>query len=548
MILLIDNYDSFTYNVYQYVGELHPHIEAARNDEITIEEIETMAPEAIIISPGPGYPETAGITNEVIRQFSGRVPILGICLGHQAIGEVFGGKVIPAEELMHGKMSKIFIKNTDPLFDGLEEEIYAARYHSLVVDEESVPDCLEVLGTDEAGQIMALKHKEMPVYGIQFHPESILTEMGMRILENFLTDVAGIDIENRKKEIDMTTMNQETLKPFLAKIVEGNHLTTEESYKAMDCIMSGNATEAQIASFLTGLRMNGETPEEITGFAKVMRAKAAVVPEETEAIDIVGTGGDLANSFNISTTSSFVIAAAGAKVAKHGNRSVSSKSGAADVLESLGAKIGLSPEEGRQCLEDIGVAFLFAQTHHGSMKYAGPVRAQLGVRSVFNILGPLANPAMTNYIVLGVYEEELLEPMAEVLRNLGVKHALIVFGDDRLDELSISSTSSVCEIKDGEITKYKIDPRELGLSLYSKDDIVGGTADENAVITRDVLEGKEQGAKRDIVLLNAGAALYTIGKAATMKEGVELARQAIDSGKALEKLDEFIQYTNACQE
>ena len=546
MILLIDNYDSFTYNVYQYVGELHPHIEVARNDEITIEEIETMAPEAIIISPGPGYPETAGITKEVIRQFSGRVPILGICLGHQAIGEVFGGKVIPAEELMHGKMSKIFIKNTDPLFDGLEEEIYAARYHSLVVDAESVPDCLEVLGTDEAGQIMALKHKEMPVYGIQFHPESILTEMGMRILENFLTDVAGIDIDNRKKEIDMTTMNQETLKPFLAKIVEGNHLTTEESYKAMDCIMSGNATEAQIASFLTGLRMNGETPEEITGFARVMRAKAAVVPEETEAIDIVGTGGDLANSFNISTTSSFVIAAAGAKVAKHGNRSVSSKSGAADVLESLGAKIGLSPEEGRQCLEDIGVAFLFAQTHHGSMKYAGPVRAQLGVRSVFNILGPLANPAMTNYIVLGVYEEELLEPMAEVLRNLGVKHALIVFGDDRLDELSISSTSSVCEIKDGEITKYKIDPRELGLSLYSKDDIVGGTADENAVITRDVLEGKEQGAKRDIVLLNAGAALYTIGKAATMKEGVELARQAIDSGKALEKLDEFIQYTNAC--
>lgn len=546
MILLIDNYDSFTYNIYQYVGELHPHIEAVRNDEITIEEIETMAPEAILISPGPGYPETAGITKEVIRQFSGRVPILGICLGHQAIGEVFGGNVIPAEELMHGKMSKIFIKNTDPLFDGLEEEIYAARYHSLVVDAKNMPDCLEVLGTDEAGQIMALKHKEMPVYGIQFHPESILTEMGMRILENFLTDVAGIDIENRKKEIDMTTMNQETLKPFLAKIVEGNHLTTEESYKAMDCIMSGNATEAQIASFLTGLRMNGETPEEITGFAKVMRAKAAVVPEETEAIDIVGTGGDLANSFNISTTSSFVIAAAGAKVAKHGNRSVSSKSGAADVLESLGAKIGLSPEEGRQCLEDIGVAFLFAQTHHGSMKYAGPVRAQLGVRSVFNILGPLANPAMTNYIVLGVYEEELLEPMAEVLKNLGVKHALIVFGDDRLDELSISSTSSVCEIKDGEITKYKIDPRELGLSLYSKDDIVGGTADENAVITRDVLEGKEQGAKRDIVLLNAGAALYTIGKAATIKEGVEIARQAIESGKALEKLDEFIQYTNAC--
>ena len=546
MILLIDNYDSFTYNIYQYVGELHPHIETVRNDEITIEEIEQMTPEAIIISPGPGYPKTAGISEEVIRQFSGEIPILGICLGHQAIGEVFGGKIVPAAELMQGKMSKIFIKNQDPLFDGLEEAIYAARYHSLVVDAKQIPDCLEILGTDEEGQIMALKHKEMPVYGIQFHPESILTEMGMRILENFLIDVAGIDIDNRKKEEDMTTMNQETLKPFLAKIVDGNHLTTEESYKAMDCIMSGNATEAQIASFLTGLRMNGETPDEITGFARVMRAKAAVVPEETEAIDIVGTGGDLANSFNISTTSSFVIAAAGAKVAKHGNRSVSSKSGAADVLEALGAKIGLSPEEGKQCLDDLGVAFLFAQTHHGSMKYAGPVRAQLGVRSVFNILGPLANPAMTNYIVLGVYEEELLEPMANVLKNLGVKHALIVYGDDRLDELSISSTTSVCEIKDGEITKYKVDPRELGLSMYTKEEVAGGTADENAVITREVLSGEEQGAKRDIVLLNAGAALYTIGKAVTMKEGVELARQAIDSGKALAKLDEFVQYTNAC--
>ena len=183
----------------------------------------------------------------------------------------------------------------------------------------------------------------------------------------------------------MSAVNQETLKPFLAKIVEGNHLTEEEAYKAMDCIMSGNATDAQMGSFLTGLRMNHETPEEITGFAKVMRAKAAIVPEETEAIDIVGTGGDLANSFNISTTSSFVIAAAGAKVAKHGNRSVSSKSGAADVLEALGAKIGLTSEESKECLDEVGAAFLFAQTHHGSMKYAGPVRAQLGVRSVFNL-------------------------------------------------------------------------------------------------------------------------------------------------------------------
>lgn len=546
MILLIDNYDSFTYNVYQCVGEIYPKIEVVRNDEITIEQMEAMNLEALIISPGPGFPDSAGISKEAIRHFAGKIPILGICLGHQAIGEVFGGKIVHARELMHGKMSEISIDTTDPLFAGLNDKIYVARYHSLIVDDKDFPEELKILGVDEQGQIMALRHKKDPVYGIQFHPESILTETGMQILENFITKIAGIVLDDRKKEEDMTAMNQETLKPFLAKIVEGQHLTTEEAYKAMDCIMSGNATEAQIASFLTGLRMNQETPDEITGFAKVMRAKAAIVPEETEAIDIVGTGGDLANSFNISTTSSFVIAAAGAKVAKHGNRSVSSKSGAADVLEALGAKIGLSPEDGKKCLDQTGVAFLFAQTHHGSMKYAGPVRAQLGIRSVFNILGPLANPAMTNYIVLGVYEKALLRPMADVLKNLGIKHALIVYGDDQLDEISISSTTSVCEIKDGAITEYQISPEEEGLKRYTKEEIVGGTADENAVITKNILSGKEQGAKRDIVLMNAGAALYTIGKADSIKEGVAMAKEAIDSGKAMEKLKEFIDYTNAC--
>ena len=364
MILMIDNYDSFTYNVYQYIGSLYPQIQVVRNDEITIDEIRNLQNlEALVISPGPGYPDSAGISKEAIKTFGKEIPVLGICLGHQAIGEVYGGKVVPAKELMHGKMSEITINNKNPLFEGLEDKIYAARYHSLIIDDETFPEDLKVIGRDEKGQIMAVCHKEYPVYGIQFHPESILTEMGMRILENFLTNIAGIRLGDSKKEETMSAVNQETLKPFLTKIVEGNHLTEEEAYKAMDCIMSGNATDAQMGSFLTGLRMNHETPEEITGFAKVMRAKAAIVPEETEAIDIVGTGGDLANSFNISTTSAFVIAAAGAKVAKHGNRSVSSKSGAADVLEALGAKIGLTPEESKKCLDEVGAAFLFAQTH-----------------------------------------------------------------------------------------------------------------------------------------------------------------------------------------
>lgn len=457
MILMIDNYDSFTYNVYQYIGSLYPQIQVVRNDEITIDEIRNLQNlEALVISPGPGYPDSAGISKDVIKTFGKDIPILGICLGHQAIGEVYGGKVVPARELMHGKMSEITINNKNPLF----------RYHSLIIDDETFPEDLKVIGRDEKGQIMAVCHKEYPVYGIQFHPESILTEMGMKILENFLTDIAGIRLGDSTKEETMSAVNQETLKPFLAKIVEGNHLTEEEAYKAMDCIMSGNATDAQMGSFLTGLRMNHETPE-----------------------------------------------------------------------------------ESKKCLDEVGVAFLFAQIHHGSMKYAGPVRAQLGVRSVFNILGPLANPAMTNYIVLGVYEKELVRPMADVMKNLGVKRALIVYGDDGLDEISISSTTSVCEINGDEINgdeikEYTIDPEELGLTLAEKEGIVGGTADENAVITKDTLTGKEQGAKRDIVLLNAGAALYTIGKAETIKDGVKLAAEMIDSGKANEKLEQFIAYTN----
>lgn len=462
MILMIDNYDSFTYNVYQYIGSLYPQIQVVRNDEITIDEIRNLQNlEALVISPGPGYPDSAGISKDVIKTFGKDIPILGICLGHQAIGEVYGGKVVPARELMHGKMSEITINNKNPLFEGLEDKIYAARYHSLIIDDETFPEDLKVIGRDEKGQIMAVCHKEYPVYGIQFHPESILTEMGMKILENFLTDIAGIRLGDSTKEETMSAVNQETLKPFLAKIVEGNHLTEEEAYKAMDCIMSGNATDAQMGSFLTGLRMNHETPE-----------------------------------------------------------------------------------ESKKCLDEVGVAFLFAQIHHGSMKYAGPVRAQLGVRSVFNILGPLANPAMTNYIVLGVYEKELVRPMADVMKNLGVKRALIVYGDDGLDEISISSTTSVCEINGDEIKEYTIDPEELGLTIAKKEGIVGGTADENAVITKDILTGKEQGAKRDIVLLNAGAALYTIGKAETIKDGVKLAAEMIDSGKANEKLEQFIAYTN----
>ena len=428
MILLIDTYDSFTYNLYQFFGEQYSDIKVARNDEITIDEIEKLNPQAIIISPGPGYPKDAGISIEAIKHFSGRIPILGICLGHQSICEAFGGKIVPAKELMHGKSSTIRIDNSSDIFKGLPDSVVCARYHSLIADEASLPECLKVIGTDSAGQIMAVEHREHPTYGLQFHPESVLTNYGKVMIKNFLSKIEGIkmnDVKTNAPEAPKTL-----LKPFIAKVVDGNSLTKEEAMQAMDVIMSGNATDAQISSLLTALRIKGETIDEITGFAQIMREKANTVKGCKDAIDIVGTGGDLANTFNISTTSSFVIAGCGAKVAKHGNRSVSSKSGAADVLEKLGVKISSSPEQAKEMIDSIGISFLFAQSYHGSMRFVAPARRETGIRTVFNILGPLANPANTDYILLGVYEKELLKPMAEVLINLGIKRAMLVYGND----------------------------------------------------------------------------------------------------------------------
>lgn len=542
MILMIDNYDSFTYNLYQYFGEIYSDIKVVRNDCITIEEIEKLSPEAIVISPGPGYPKDAGISVDVIKHFSGRLPILGICLGHQSICEAFGGKIVKADELMHGKSSKISIDNSSPIFKDLPKDIEAARYHSLIAEHASLPECLEATAFDSAGQIMAVQHKEHPTYGLQFHPESVLTADGKIIIRNFLMNVKGINLSPDK--LPKKEMPKALLKPFIAKVTDGISLTCEEAMDAMDIIMNGNATDAQIAGFLTALRIKGETVDEITGFAKIMREKANTIEGCRDAVDIVGTGGDLASTFNISTTSSFVIAGCGAKVAKHGNRSVSSKSGAADVLESLGVKISSAPEQAKEMVDNIGISFLFAQSYHGSMRYVGPARRDLGIRTVFNILGPLANPANTDYILLGVYDKNLLEPMAGVLMNLGIKRAMLVYGNDRLDEISISDTTSVCEIKDGKTSFYEINPEDYGMKMAEKSEIVGGTATENAKITLGILKGEIQGAKRDIVLLNAGCALYITGKAGSISEGINLAKASIDGGWALAKLKQLIEYSN----
>lgn len=333
------------------------------------------------------------------------------------------------------------------------------------------------------------------------------------------------------------------IKEAIIKLTNKENLSYEEAKAVMNEIMSGEASDVQKSAYLTALTMKGETIDEITGSAEEMRNHAVQLSHEGDVLEIVGTGGDKSDSFNISTTSSLVIASAGVPVAKHGNRAASSKSGAADVLESLGVNITISPQKSAELLQNIGICFLFAQSYHTAMKYVGPIRKELGIRTIFNILGPLANPASANLQVMGVYDESLVEPLAKVLSNLGVKRALVVYGQDRLDEISASAETSVCEVKDGTFKSYTISPEQFGLIRCKKEELTGGTSDENAAITKAVLAG-EQGARRTAVVLNAGAGLYVAGKADSIEAGVRLAEELIDSGKAEKKLEEFVKYSN----
>jgi len=333
------------------------------------------------------------------------------------------------------------------------------------------------------------------------------------------------------------------IKESILKLAKKQDLTYDEAYQTMDEIMGGEASEVQMSAYLTALSMKGETIDEITASVQAMRAHCVRLLNDEEVLEIVGTGGDGSNTFNISTTSSIVISAAGVPVAKHGNRSASSKCGAADVLEELGVNIHIEPEKSLQCLKEINLCFLFAQNYHLSMKYVANVRQELSIRTIFNILGPLTNPAGATMQVLGVYEKELVEPLIKVLKNVGVKSAMSVYGLDGMDEISASDKTFVCELKDGKTMSYEISPEYFDMEIASKLDLVGGDAKENAKITLAVLNG-EKGPRRNAVLLNSAAGLYVAGKVESLKEGVELAEEIIDSGKALKQLERFVEVTN----
>lgn len=336
------------------------------------------------------------------------------------------------------------------------------------------------------------------------------------------------------------------IKEAIVKIVNKQDLTYDEAYTVMNEIMSGETSPTQNAAFLAALSTKSakaETTDEIAGCAAAMRDHATKVETGMDLFEIVGTGGDNAQSFNISTTSALVAAAGGLKVAKHGNRAASSKCGTADCLEALGVNIEQDPDLCRELLKEVGMCFFFAQKYHTSMKYVGAIRKELGFRTVFNILGPLTNPGSPKMQLLGVYDGYLVEPLAQVLINLGIERGMVVYGQDKLDEISLSAPTTICEFKDGWYKTYVVEPEDFGFERCTKQDLVGGTPEENAAITRAILGG-EKGHKRNAVLLNAGAALSIGGKAETMKEGVKLAAELIDSGKALQTLDKLIEVSN----
>jgi len=536
MLVLIDNYDSFTYNLVQYFGELGADIRVFRNDQVTMNQLIALNPSHLVISPGPGEPiKDDGISSDAIKYFDGKIPVLGVCLGHQSLGAVFGGEVKRASRLMHGKTSKV-THNGQGIFKGIPSPFEAMRYHSLVV-YDPVPSELEVTAITPEEEIMGLKHREHQTYGVQFHPESILTEHGKQLLKNFL------DLNPAPAAKGEPSM----LKPFIAKAINRADLTDVEAEEAMNVIMTGQATQAQIGAYLVALRMKGETIAEITGSVRAMRANAVKVKLNTDEsiYDIVGTGGDGAHTFNISTAAAFVLAGVGKKVAKHGNRAASSQCGSADVLSALGISLELTPEQIAQAIEQIGIGFMFAAKFHPAMKHAVGPRKEIGQRTIFNILGPLTNPAGANIQLTGVFDPKLTEPLAHVLNGLGSKAALVIHGANGLDELNTTGINKISHLKNGEVQTYDLNPNDLGLASSTVQDLRGGTPDEAAVMMKAILSNQLQGARRDAILLNAAAALAA--ESGDFKSALHEANESLQSGNALNKLNALVEFSRSLQ-
>lgn len=527
MIAFIDNKDSFTFNIVQSLERVSGDcVKVFRSEEASVEEIDAEKPSHIIIGPGPGTPQEAGISIEAIKHFAGKIPILGICLGHQAIGAAFGANIVGAKYIRHGIVEEI---KTDGrgIFRNIGPKGNFTRYHSLVVEEKSLPPDFEISARAKDGDIMGIRHKSMVIEGVQFHPESIASEKGDALFKAFLN-------YSRENISHVLILNQ--------LIDQKKPLSREQTANFISELTDGTMDEKIASSVLTAMASRGlPTADEMSGAAQVMLAKKTKFPLESQGLaEIVGTGGDGKGSFNISSMSALVASSCGQAMAKHGNRAVSSKSGAADFFEALGINIMAKPEKTAELIKKTGFGFLMAPVYHSAMRFAAPIRKALGIKTIFNVLGPLLNPANAEFEVLGVYSKELLKDYAHAAKSLGAKRVMVVNSVDGYDEISPCAITNVYQIDEkGNENQYMIDPANFGITDADENELYGGNGMDNAKLALEVLNGGGRKTIRYAVGLNAGAVLYLCGKARTLKDGYKMALDALDSGKAMAKLKEI---------
>ena len=532
MILLIDNYDSFVFNVAQYLGELtDEEVRTVRNDQLTLAEIRALKPSRIVLSPGPKHPKDSGICLEILKEITD-IPILGICLGHQAFGLVHGATIKRLEVPLHGKTSVLTV--TEPqsvLFKGLPQQFSVMRYHSLYVDKDTLPQELIITALSDDGVIMALQHKTKPIHSIQFHPESFFTEYGKNILKNFLIGTQAVQNVQNTEEKAKAYAN-EVFKAALKKLQENQPLGDSDFKQICEVLHSKQYDIVQLGALLVLISEKSLYPESLTAFVRNILAYSTTFADPRPMIDLCGTGGDGLKTINISTSVAFIVAALGVKVAKHGNRSVTSQSGSTDVLGELGIAMESNLMKQLDSLEKNGLAFFHAPFFHNLVGEVREVRQRLGIRTVFNVLGPLLHPnTKLKYQLVGLYHEPVMRLYAETLQLLGREHALVVRGNDGLDEISICDETKIVEVKGKQILEYTIAPEMFGFKRAFHTDIQGGTPTENAEILRRTLKGEERGAKADIVILNAMFALYTANVVKHPAEAKSLIEEALRSGK-----------------
>ena len=525
MFLLIDNYDSFTYNLVQAFYQLGRNPVVVKNDDpALLKLVADPALAMVCISPGPGRPENAGLCLEFMRHLPVSIPVLGVCLGHQILGHFAGAEVYVADEIMHGKQSEVY-HNTTGIFCGLASPMAVGRYHSLLVRANDVPEKLAVTARTATGEVMAFAYTDRPWVGVQFHPESVLTPEGLRLLANFPSGLlAGANGLALQSPIQMEgnlfakstgagiVRTPEQMPVIIEALAKRQNLSTTQACEAFTRLMEGELSPSQAGALLLGLRAKGETPEEIGEAVKATLAKAVPVPPVSGVtIDIVGTGGDNKSSFNCSTATSLILAGMGRRVLKHGNRSVSSRCGSADVLEALGIPLDTPPENVPSVLDKEGFVFLFAPRYHPSFRHVMPVRRELGVRTLFNILGPLVNPARPTHHLFGVADKGHLSLVAETLARSEGATGIVVYGAGGYDEATPLGESHLVFVKAGTTRLGRLNPAEYGFNVCSEADLAVEGPEHATAVMRLLLQGKGAKAMLDMITLNLALALYLLG-------------------------------------